>query len=837
MRAPVSWLRELVALDETVTPFEIGQSLIRAGLEVEQVESAGADVTGPVVLGRVIDYVDEPQKNGKVIRWCHVDVGEHNDPETGNRGVVCGAHNFNTGDTVVVALPGAVLPGDFAISARKTYGHISDGMICSASELGLGDDHSGIMVLAEAGSEVLDDAGDPVPLGTDAAGVLHLRDEVLDIAVTPDLGYCFSIRGLARETAQAYRAGFTDPVDRDVPTATDAGFPVRSESEGCSLFVALTVDGVDPNRPSPRWMQRRLQLAGMRPISLAVDITNYVMLETGQPLHAYDADRLAGGIVVRNARAGETLVTLDDQTRTLAEHDLVITDDSGPIGLAGVMGGESTELREDTTRIVIEAAHFDPLTIARTSRRLKLSSEASRRFERGVDPNATYAAAHRVAQLLVELAGGTLSADETVFGAVPPMPTQTIDGQLPAAVLGTEVATDTVAEILTDSGVRVDRDGDRLTLTPPTWRFDLVDPYDYVEEIGCKIGLDTIEPTLPTPPAGRGFTPGQRARRAINQALPVAGFVEVLTFPFGSDDELDKLGVAADDPRRALVPIANPLSDVQPALRTTLLPGLFAAVNRNTSRSLDDVAIYESGSVFLARGRAAAPRPSVAARPSDEEVDALNTALPEQPRHLAAVLAGQWRRDGWTGEGEPVTWAHAVAFAETAAAAIGVTLGRRATQYAPWHPGRCAELLVGETSIGHAGEVHPTVCEAFGLPERTCAVELNLDLLIDHVPEPGSIPELSSFPQAKEDVALVVDRDIPVAAVQESLRAGAGELLEAIRLFDVYEGEQVPPGQRSLAFALRFRAFGRTLTDAEASTARDAAVARAGADHGAVLRS
>ncbi|NLT31174.1 MAG: phenylalanine--tRNA ligase subunit beta, partial [Propionibacterium sp.] len=443
----------------------------------------------------------------------------------------------------------------------------------------------------------------------------------------------------------------------------------------------------------------------------------------------------------------------------------------------------------------------------------------------------------RVAQLLVDLAGGTLSGDETVFGAVPPMPSRTIDGQLPAAVLGTEVATDAVAEILAASGIRVERDGEQLTLTPPTWRFDLVDAYDYVEEVGCKIGLDTIEPKLPTPPAGRGFTASQRARRAINQALPVAGFVEVLTFPFGSPDELDKLGVPDDDPRRALVPIANPLSDVQPALRTTLLPGLFAAVNRNTSRSLDDVAIYESGSVFLARGQAAAPRPSVSARPSADEVAALNAALPEQPRYLAAVLAGQWVPDGWAGAGEPVTWAHAVGFADTAAAAIGLTLQRRATQYAPWHPGRCAELLVDGEPIGHAGELHPSVCEAFGLPARTCAVELNLDALIARVPEPGSIPELSAFPQAKEDVALVVDRGISVAALQESLRVGAGELLESIRLFDVYEGEQVPEDKRSLAFALRFRAFGRTLTDAEASAARDAAVARATADHGAVLRS
>lgn len=345
----MSWLREYAALDETISPYDIGQALIRAGLEVEQIESAGADVSGPVVLGRVVSYEDEPQKNGKVIRWCRVDVGEHNDPETQDRGIVCGAHNFTVGDIVVVALPGAVLPGDFAIASRKTYGHISDGMICSASELGLGDDHDGIMVLAPAGSDVLDEEQQPLPLGTEAAGALHLRDDVLDTAVTPDLGYCFSIRGLAREAAQAFSAPFIDPVDRPVPAARADGFPVTSESADCSLFVALTVEGVDPAATSPRWMQRRLQLVGMRPISLAVDITNYVMLETGQPLHAYDADRLAGGIVVRNAQAGETLITLDDQERSLDPTDLVITDDSGPIGLAGVMGGASTELRADST--------------------------------------------------------------------------------------------------------------------------------------------------------------------------------------------------------------------------------------------------------------------------------------------------------------------------------------------------------------------------------------------------------------------------------------------------------------------------------------------------------
>ena len=354
MRAPLSWLRDYAALPEDLDGRSLAEHLIRAGLEVETVEQAGADVTGPLVVGRVLSYVDEPQKNGKVIRWCRVDVGpEHNDPAgsddagadvPASRGIVCGAHNFAVGDLVVVSLPGAVLPGGFAIAARKTYGHVSDGMICSARELGLGDEHDGIMVLAPAA----DGAADPAP-GDDAAPVLHLRDEVLDIAVTPDRGYCLSLRGLAREAAQATGVAFRDPVALATPAAVADGYPVRSEADACPLFVAVSVTGVDPTRPSPRWLARRVQLAGMRSISLTVDITNYVMLETGQPIHAYDADRLDGPIVVRQATAGEKLTTLDDVVRDLSTDDLVITDGSGPIGLAGVMGGASTEIGADTT--------------------------------------------------------------------------------------------------------------------------------------------------------------------------------------------------------------------------------------------------------------------------------------------------------------------------------------------------------------------------------------------------------------------------------------------------------------------------------------------------------
>jgi phenylalanyl-tRNA synthetase beta chain len=827
MRAPLSWLREYAALADDLDGRSLGEALIRAGLEVETVDQVGAEVTGPLVIGKVVAYEVEVHSNGKSIRWCQVDVGRHND-SSGSRSVVCGAHNFDVGDFVVVALPGAVLPGGFGISARKTYGHVSDGMICSAKELGLGDDHTGILVLNEPHLEP----------GSDAASVLHLREDVLDIAVTPDRGYCLSIRGIARESAQAADVTFTDPVDRVIPAESTDGYPVELQSDACPLFVALTVTGIDPTRPSPRWLARRVQLAGMRSISLAVDITNYVMLETGQPIHAYDAELLDGAIVVRKAAEGEKLTTLDDVVRPLHPADLLITDASGPIGLAGVMGGATTELSPRTRNVVIEAAHFDAMTIARTSRRHKLSSEASRRFERGVDPQASYAAAHRVAELLIEHAGGTLVTAETVRGTVPGRPSTTIPDTLPTQILGIDVDHASVVRLLEAIGATVTADEERLTITPPSWRPDLRDPYDYVEEVGRLIGFDTIAPVVPTAPVGRGLTRSQRARRAVNAALAARGFVEVLSFPFVSVADLDSMGVPADDRRRRLNKIVNPLSEASPYLRTSLLPGLFAAVSRNLSRGNDDLALFEAGSVFFANDPwLAAPRPPVTQRPSAEELAAIDHALGQQPRHLAAVLTGHWQPDNWMGHGTPAGWQQAIAFVEAAALAIGLHLDRRAAKYAPWHPGRCAEfMLPSGDGIGYAGELHPNVCTAFGLPARTAAVEIDLDALIAAAPATGDVPTISAFPVAKEDVALIVDEDMPAAVVERALRAGAGPLLESIWLFDIYTGPQVGKGKKSLAYALRFRAPDRTLTDAEAGAARDAAVAFAAERTGAAQR-
>ena len=482
-----------------------------------------------------------------------------------------------------------------------------------------------------------------------------------------------------------------------------------------------------------------------------------------------------------------------------------------------------------TTNILIEAASFAPVRISRTARRHKLPSEASRRFERWVDPGAAYSAAHRVADLLAELAGGTISPAETVYGAVPTMPSQTIRGSLPAEVLGAPVDQERVVEILQGSGVDVTVVGDSLTCVPPTWRPDLVDPYDYVEEVGNKIGLDSIVPVLPRAEGGRGLTSKQKARRALSAALPAAGFVEVIQFPFMADGDLDKLGVPADDERRRVVRVANPLAETSPYLRTTILPGLLGAVARNISRGQSDLALYEVGTVFVGPvGQA--PMPSVERRPSDEDLSALYAALPQQPTLVAAVLTGDWL------PGVPAGWQQAIAFAETVAQALGVRLERTADAYAPYHPGRGARLSVGDVTVGHAGELHPSVCQAYGLPPRTAAAELSFDALCDLVPGPGSVTPVSSWPVAKEDVALIVDATVQAGDVEAALREGAGALLEDVRLFDVYVSDAIGEGKKSLAFALKLRAPDRTLTEAEAAAVRDAAVAVAASRFGAVQR-
>ncbi|WP_333770322.1 phenylalanine--tRNA ligase subunit beta [Streptomyces sp. IBSBF 2435] len=829
MRVPLSWLREYVDLPAGVTGRDVQAKLISAGLEVETVDQLGAGLKGPLVVGRVLT-IEELEGFKKPIRFCTVDVADANgsgEPQE----IVCGARNFAVGDKVVVILPGGVLPGDFQISARKTYGHTSHGMICSARELGMGEDHDGIIVLPS----------DAEP-GTDAIELLELVDEVLDIAVTPDRGYCLSLRGVAREAAIAYGVPLRDPALLDVPAHNGDGYPVRiADPDGCDRFTARTVTGLDPRAHSPIWLQRRLQKVGMRPISLTVDITNYVMLEVGQPLHAYDRSRIDGPIGVRRAQPGEKLTTLDGAERILGTEDLVITDNSGPIGLAGIMGGADTEIAdaaeaEGTTDVVIEAAHFAPIPIARTSRRHKLGSEASRRFERGTDPLATSAAVQRTVDLLVGLAGGTAEPGVTEIAAPSQPRTIAMAAGHPDRVAGTAYGRETVVRRLQEIGCEV-RGGDELTVTVPSWRPDLSYPNDLAEEVIRLEGYENLPSTLPQPPAGRGLTESQLLRRRVGRVLAGAGYVEALSYPFVGAEVFDQLGLDADDARRRTVRLANPLDDTEPALRTTLLPGLLATLRRNLGRGAHDLALYETGLVFLPGAeQVLPPRLTIDRRPTDEEIAALQAALPDQPRRVGAVLAGARELPGWWGAGHTATWADAIEAARTVAGEAGVTLTVRAGQYAPFHPGRCAVLLAGEAVVGHAGELHPRVTKAFGVPERTCAMEIDLDLVEAAGGERATGPRVSTFPVATQDVALVVDAGVPAADVEAALRAGAGELLESVRLFDIFTGPQIGEGRKSLAYALRFRAADRTLTAEEASGARDAAVASAAGRTNATLR-
>ncbi|MBG6217508.1 phenylalanyl-tRNA synthetase beta chain [Arthrobacter sp. CAN_A6] len=847
MRIPLSWLREYAAVPADATAEDVMAHLVRVGLEEEAVHRPTDELQGPIVVGQVLSVVKEPQTNGKTINWCSVRVvpegasqeldGDGIDP-SGVQGIVCGAHNFQEGDKVVVTLPGAVLPGDFRISPRKTYGHVSAGMIASVKELGIGEDHDGILVLSTLGL-------DPEP-GTDAMELLGLYDEAAEINVTPDRGYCFSIRGVAREYAHATGTSFTDPAGAVVvPESTGNGYPVRLEDSapiygrpGCDRFVARTVRGVDPTRPTPVWLSARLRLAGIRSISLVVDVSNYVMLELGQPLHFYDLDRLSGDIVVRRALPGEKLTTLDDKVRALDTGDLLITDDSGPIGIAGVMGGAATEVSGSTVNVLIESAHFEEVGIGRSRRRHKLPSEASKRFERGVDWDVADVAAQRAVELITSLAGGTADPTATDEGHAPAPRVIDLAGDFPSRLIGREFTREQIIGTLEDLGASVTAHDGGYSVTPPSWRPDLETREDLTEEIIRLEGYDTIPSTLPVAPPGRGLTRVQQQRRRLMNALAASGLTEVLSYPFVSERSNAVFGNADEGATVAAVKLANPLSAELGYLRTSVLPGLIEVAKRNHSRSFRDLALFEAGLVFQPAGSMGTGSiPPLGEKPAEEVLDALYEGIPYQPLTIAAVFTGN---DAPASAGSvPRAWDWADALDTVRlmgdVAGVDVIIGRGTHQ--AFHPGRTARVgLRGGEVLGYAGELHPKLIAALDLPARTVALEINADLLFEAAADVIVARPLSSFPATTQDVALVVADGVVSSEVLETLREGAGELLEDVHLFDVYAGEGIPEGSKSLAFALRFRAPDRTLTADEASAARDAAVALASTRFGAVQR-
>ncbi|PRY62382.1 phenylalanine--tRNA ligase subunit beta [Glycomyces artemisiae] len=826
MRIPVSWLAEYAALPADLSTEALDAALVESGLEVEEVDDLRGRVTGPLVVGRVAS-IEELTEFKKPIRHCQVEVGEA-EP----RSIICGARNFAEGDLVVVALPGAELPGGFKIASRKTYGRLSDGMICSARELGVSDDHEGIIVLPESTLE-------QTAVGEDARPVVGLDDVVFELAITPDMGYCFSVRGIAREVAHRLGVAFTDPASKAVePKATEhPPYPVRVETDGCTRFTLREVRDVDANAESPEWMARRLTQAGMRPLGLAVDVTNYLMLELGHPLHAFDRDALEDVLVVRRAQPGETLKTLDDVERRLDPEDMVICDATGPLSLAGVMGGLTSEVVPGTRNVLIEAAHWDPVSIARTSRRHKLTSEASKRYERGADAALSMIAAQRAADLLVEYGGGTHVEEVADIDRRTPIPAIELPVALPSKTVGVDYDRATVVAMLEAAGCTVDGEGDVLSVVPAPWRTDITDPVDLVEEVVRLHGYAHVPSATPRAIAGTGLTAAQRRRRRVARALADGGFVETYTFPFVSRDRADELGLDEKDPQRQAVAVLNPLDDAAPLLRTTVLASLVNAVRVNLARGAKDLAVFEEGLVFQPAEGWTELDPvvlPVSKRPDDEAIAAAIRRLPVQPRHVAAVMCGQAVPAGVDAPGRAVDWADAVEAAELVAAAAGVKLEAAQGQAAPWHPGRCAELRVDGAVVGHAGELHPEVCERLGLPRRTAAMELDLTAL----PLPGLAPApvVSHFPATLIDVAVVVAESVPAGQVESALREGAGELLDSLRLFDVYRDAKLGEGRKSLAFKLELRANDRTLTNEEGVAVRDAAVAVAAERFGAGLR-
>lgn len=820
MRIPLSWIREYAAIPDSLTPEEVGEALVRVGFEVEDIEHQGAEISGPLIIGRVVK-IEEITDFKKPIRWVELDCAEST-----TRFVICGASNFLVDDLVVVALPGAVLPGGFVISQRETYGKVSNGMICSSRELGLSEDHSGILVLPPHSTSP----------GADALELLEIQDVIFDVAVNPDRGYALSMRGMAREVAASLGVTFNDPVHAiktDVYGPTGNGVvPKIEDPSGVSVIYVRTLGNFNPKAHTPLWMRRRIEKCGMRSISLAVDVTNYVMLELGQPLHAFDRTQIKGSLHIRRAGKTKNFTTLDGQERTLSSEDLLVADDERALALAGTMGGANSEVSDSTTSLAIEAARFDPISIAKNARRHKLSTEASRRFERGVDPSLAEYASARAAALLIAH-GGATHLDSQHDGEPRYSPIIELDPHFIASLTGADISLAQVREKLTLVGCDIDEKSDSLwRVDPPSWRSDLLAPADLVEEVARMVGYDAIPSLLPPHPVSPGLTNFQRRLRILAQLLADKGLVEVQNYPFVSGAIMKEMGYVGD--RAKAFRIVNPMSEDAPLLRTHLIPGLVETAARNLSRGARDFGLFEIGTIFRnISALTSIDNPPTDTRPSQEILEQIYAGVPDQPIHVGGVLIGNAYSDDWRGKGRPYDWNDAIEFVESILQACNLTWTIARSDFAPWHPGRCAELLVDGKIIAHAGELHPRVVAFFGLPARSCAFVVNLSAIPDH--DVLRAPSVGTMPVAVQDIALIVDETVTSAQIVEALKSGAGELLESVTLFDRYD--KLGDGKISLAYTLTFRAPDRTLTGAEISQIREAAVEAARVMVGATLRS
>lgn len=796
------WLSEYVDLTD-LTADELAEKITKSGIEVEGVEVKNDGIKG-VVIGHVLEREQHP--NADKLSKCLVDIGEEEPVQ-----IICGAPNVAQGQKVAVAKVGATLPGNFKIKKAKLRGEASHGMICSLQELGV----EGKLVPKEYQEGIFVFSSD-VEVGRDALEVLNLDDQVLELGLTPNRSDCLSMIGVAYEVAAILNQEVKLPnvmVEASEEQASDYISVKVEAKEDNPLYAARVIRNVRI-KPSPLWLQARLMAAGIRPHNNVVDITNYVLLEYGQPLHAFDYERFGSKeVVVRKAKNGESIITLDEQKRTLTSDHLVITNGNEPVALAGVMGGANSEVREDTTNILLEAAYFNPQTVRKASKDHGLRSESSVRFEKGVDKDRVKKALDRAAQLIAELANGTVLNGIVEVNTLTVEPkTITISTNRVNRVLGTAITAEEMVDIFKRLKFDVHVQGDMLDVTVPTRRGDITIEEDLIEEVARLYGYDNIPTTLPAASQSPGMlTDYQKKRRKVRRYLEGAGLYQAITYSLTSEEKAGLFALEQSEYTR----LALPMSEDRSVLRLGLIPHLLEVVKYNNARQIDNVALYEIGSVFVSEG----------------------DVKPTEKERLAGVVTGTWHEQLWQGEKKKVDFFVVKGVLEGLFETLHVSsmiTFKQATREG-MHPGRTAEMYLGETFIGFIGQLHPNVQKDFDLSE-TYVFELALDQLLRHDVEDIVYETIPRFPSITRDIALVVDQSISAGELKAAIVEAGGKLLKEVKVFDVYQGEHLEEGKKSVAFSLRYVDPERTLTDEEVTKAHEKVLAAVEEKFSATLR-
>jgi len=797
------WLQDYVDLSG-ITPEELAEKITKSGIEVEGVEVLNEGIRN-VVIGHVLEKEKHP--NADKLNKCLVDIGE-GDPVQ----IICGAPNVDKGQKVAVAKAGAVLPGNFKIKRSKLRGEESNGMICSLQELG----YEGKLVPKEY-SEGIYVFPNETQVGLDALEQLNRDDQVLELGLTPNRADCLSMLGVAYEVAAILGREVKLPQPKTDTSSEKASdyIQVKVEAkEDNPLYVAKVIKNVKIG-PSPLWMQARLMAAGIRPHNNVVDITNYILLEYGQPLHAFDYDRLGSKeILVRRAKDGEVIVTLDDAKRELTQDHLVITNGTTPVALAGVMGGANSEVQNDTTNVLLESAYFTGPVIRKASKDHGLRSEASSRYEKGVDPNRVRAAAERAVQLLAELAGGEVlegSVEADALTVEPAVVTVTLEKI--NRVLGTDLDMKQVEDIFARLQFETNVDNGTIIVTVPTRRGDITIEEDLIEEVGRLYGYDHLDSTLPIGSSTPGrLTAYQSKRRMVRRFLEGAGLYQAVTYSLTNEERAQQFALEKREP----VQLAMPMSEDRSILRLSIVPQLLEVLKYNAARKNDSLAVYETGAVFLANGK-------------DE--------LPEEEEHLAGALTGLWESHPWQGEKKPVDFFVAKGILEGLFAKLGLEekIEYRQAKREGLHPGRTADVYLNGEFIGFIGQTHPNIEKEYDLKE-TYVFELSMKALFAAEITPVHYEAIPRFPSITRDIALVVDKNTAAGELEQIIKGAGGALLKEVHVFDLYEGERMEQGKKSIAFSLKYFDPERTLTDEEVVKAHDKVLSAVKEQAGAVLR-